>query len=84
MRVCFRGNIINFARIGEAEARSKRDLVFHSLIAGAVIILLLFSVLGRYQNVLLILLNMPFVIVGSVLTVLVTGRLFLSVQWWVL
>jgi len=68
-----RGTYIDFAGTGEAQARSKRDLLFHSLTAVAGIVLLLFFVLRSHQNVLLIFLNLPFALVGSVLAALLTG-----------
>jgi Cu/Ag efflux pump CusA len=67
------GTYAEFTGSAEAEARSRRDLLVHSLLAGVGIILLLSIVLASYRNVLLVLLNLPFALVGSVLIVLATG-----------
>ena len=68
------GTYLQFACVPESEARSKRDLYLHSLLAGAGIILLIFIVLGSYRNVLLLLLNLPFALVGGIAAILVTGE----------
>jgi CzcA family heavy metal efflux pump len=68
-----KGTYIEFSGAAEAEARSKRDLLLHSLLSGIGIILLLFVVLRRYPNVLLVLLNLPFALVGGVLAALISG-----------
>lgn len=67
------GTYVEFTGSAEAEARSRRDLLVHSLLAGVGIIMLLSIVLANYRNVLLVLLNLPFALVGSVLIVLATG-----------
>src|SRR5262249_26543361 len=53
------GTYIQFAGTAEAQARSQRDLVFNSLIAGVGIILLLSIVTRNWRNLLLILANLP-------------------------
>ena len=67
------GAYMEFTGAAEARARSMRDLVVHSLLAGAGILLLLSIVLGSYRNVLLVLVNLPFALVGGVLIVLASG-----------
>jgi CzcA family heavy metal efflux pump len=69
------GTYIQFAGTAEAQARSQRDLVFNSLIAGVGIILLLSIVTRSWRNLLLILANLPFALVGGVLAVFLTGGL---------
>jgi CzcA family heavy metal efflux pump len=69
------GTYIQFAGTAEAQARSQRDLVFNSLIAGVGIILLLSIVTRNWRNLLLILANLPFALVGGVLAVFLTGGL---------
>jgi len=69
------GIYIQFAGTAEAESRSRRDLIFNSLIAGVGIILLLSVVTRNWRNLLLILANLPFALVGGVLAVVVTGGL---------
>ena len=69
------GTYVQFAGTAEAQTRSRRDLVFNSLIAGVGIVLLLSIVTRNWRNLLLILANLPFALVGGVLAVFVTGGL---------
>jgi CzcA family heavy metal efflux pump len=69
------GTYLQFAGAAEAQSQSQRDLVVNSLIAGVGIILLLSIVTGNWRNVLLILANLPFALVGGVLAVFATGGL---------
>ncbi len=69
------GTYIQFAGTAEAQSRSRHDLIFNSLIAGVGIILLLSVVTRNWRNLLLILANLPFALVGGVLAVFVTGGL---------
>ena len=64
---------VEFSGTAAAQAQSRRDLLFDSLLAGLGIILLLSVVMGNYRNLLLVLLNLPFALVGGVLSALVTG-----------
>jgi CzcA family heavy metal efflux pump len=67
------GTYFEITGAGEAQARARRDLLVHSLIAGAGIVLLLSIVMGHWRNVLLVLLNLPFALVGGVLGVFASG-----------
>jgi CzcA family heavy metal efflux pump len=69
------GTYIQFAGTGEAQSRSQRDLALNSLIAGVGVILLLSIITRNWRNLLLILANLPFALVGGVLAVFVTGGL---------
>jgi Cu/Ag efflux pump CusA len=71
------GAYIEFTGTAREQARSKSDLLVHSLLAGIGIILLLSVITGHWRNLLLIVLNLPFALVGGVLVVLVFmgGRL---------
>src|SRR5262249_20773673 len=62
---------------GEAEqaAQGERQLFLNSAIAAVGIILLLIVVTGNWRNLLLILVNVPFALVGGVLAVWLTGWL---------
>jgi CzcA family heavy metal efflux pump len=62
-----------FAGVTEARARAQRELLLHSVIAGAGIVLLLALVFRRARNLLLVLANLPFALVGGVLAVFMTG-----------
>ena len=64
---------LQFAGTAEEDAASRRDLLLHSLIAGVAILLLLSIVTGHPRNLLLVLANLPFALVGGVLAVFATG-----------
>jgi len=64
---------VEFSGTAAAQAQSRRDLLLDSLLAGLGIILLLSVVMGNYRNLLLVLLNLPFALVGGVLIALITG-----------
>jgi Cu/Ag efflux pump CusA len=67
------GSYVEFAGTAAAQAQSRRDLLFHSLLAGLGIVLLLTVVMGHYRNWLLVLANLPFALVGGVLAAWATG-----------
>jgi len=71
-----KGGYIDFAGAAEARAGSSKDLMVHSLLAGIGILILLSLVLANYRNLLLVILNLPFALVGSVLIILATGGEF--------
>ncbi len=64
---------VEFSGTAAAQAQSRRDLLLNSSLAGLGIILLLSVVMGNHRNLLLVLLNLPFALVGGVLAALVTG-----------
>jgi len=64
---------LEFAGSARAQAEARRNLLMNSLIAGLGILLLLAVVTGSWRNVLLVLANMPFALVGGVLAVFATG-----------
>ncbi len=57
----------------QARAQSQRDLLVNAVIAGIGIVLLLFLALHSTRALLLVLVNLPFALVGGIATVLVTG-----------
>ena len=67
------GSYVEFGGTAEAEAQSRRSLILHSALAGLGILLLLSIVLMNARNLLLVLVNLPFALVGGVLIVLLTG-----------
>jgi CzcA family heavy metal efflux pump len=67
------GSYVEFAGTAAAQAQSRRDLLFHSLLAGLGIVLLLSVVMGHYRNWLLVLANLPFALAGGVLAAWATG-----------
>ena len=67
------GSYVEFGGAAQAQARSTRDLLLHSAIAGIAIILLLATVIGNPRNLLLVFVNLPFALVGGVLAVFALG-----------
>ncbi len=67
------GTYMEFLGTAEARAKSQRDLIFHSLLAGAGIIMLLAMVIRNFPNFLLLFLNLPFALVGGMLAVFASG-----------
>lgn len=67
------GFYVAFGGQAEAQARSQRDLLVNSIIAGIGIVLLLSIVTRRARNLALVLANLPFALVGGVLAVLASG-----------
>ncbi|MFA9462237.1 efflux RND transporter permease subunit [Thiohalorhabdus sp. Cl-TMA] len=55
------------------QARARQDLILHSLLAGAGILVLIFVALGSLRHTALVLVNLPFSLVGGVAAVLITG-----------
>lgn len=64
---------VEFSGTAQAEAQSRRDLLINSLLAGLGIVLLLSIVMDNFRNLLLVLANLPFALVGGVLAALMTG-----------
>ncbi len=67
-----------YAAVGgasEARAQAQREIVMHSLVAAIGILLLLSIVFRNMRNLLLVLANLPFALVGGVLAVFATGGL---------
>lgn len=67
------GVIVNFTGSAEAAAQARHDLWVHSAIALLGILLLLFAVLKHFNNVLLLLINLPLALVGGVLAAWICG-----------
>jgi CzcA family heavy metal efflux pump len=67
------GTFVEFTGAAVAQAEAKRQLIVHSLLAGVGILLLLYVALGGIRNTLLVLVNLPFSLVGGVVAALLTG-----------
>ncbi|NNM88702.1 MAG: efflux RND transporter permease subunit [Phycisphaerae bacterium] len=67
------GVIVNFTGSAEAAAQARHDLLVHSAIALLGILLLLFVVLKHFNNVVLLLINLPLALVGGVLAAWLCG-----------
>jgi CzcA family heavy metal efflux pump len=64
-----------FSGAAEATAKAQQQLLMNSVIAGVGIILLLVIVTGNWRNLMLILANIPFALVGGILAVFLTSYL---------
>ncbi|MFW5427510.1 MAG: efflux RND transporter permease subunit, partial [Methylophagaceae bacterium] len=62
-----------FTGAAVAQAQSKEDLLVHSTLAGVAVLLLLFVALQSLRNMSLVLINLPFSLVGGVIAVLLTN-----------
>ncbi|OUR64938.1 acriflavin resistance protein [Methylophaga sp. 42_25_T18] len=62
-----------FTGAAVAQAQSREDLIVHSTLAGIAVLLLLYMALQSLRNMLLVLINLPFSLVGGVVAVLLTG-----------
>jgi Cu/Ag efflux pump CusA len=67
------GTSVEFAGEAQAQARSTRDLAVNSLLAAAGMVLLLSIVTASWRNLALVLVNLPFALVGGVLAVFASG-----------
>jgi Cu/Ag efflux pump CusA len=62
-----------FSGAAQAHEQAQRQLLLHSAIAAVGILLLLVIVFGSWRNLLLVLANVPFALVGGVLAIYLTG-----------
>ena len=62
-----------FSGAAEEQAGARRELALHSLIAAVAIVLLLSLVFTNARNLLLVLANLPFALIGGVLAALFSG-----------
>ena len=69
-----KGITVRFSGTAEATAKAQQQLLLNSAIAAAGILLLLVVVTGNWRNLVLILANVPFALVGGVLTVFLTAK----------
>jgi CzcA family heavy metal efflux pump len=67
------GVYIEFAGSAQAQKQAQRNLILNSVVAGVAIVLLLSIVTRDWRNLLLILINLPFALVGGVLAVFGVG-----------
>lgn len=73
-KVAFSADVYpEFTGAAVAQAQSREDLIVHSSMAGVAVLLLLFIALQSLRNMLLVLINLPFSLVGGVIAVLLTG-----------
>lgn len=67
------GDYVQFTGTAAAQAQSRRDLLVYSLLAALGIVLLLSIILMNWRNLVLVLANIPFALVGGVLAVFAGG-----------
>ncbi len=67
------GEYVDFSGAAEEQAQAQQELLLHSLVAAAGIILLLAMVFRKASHLLLVLANLPFALVGGVLAIFLTG-----------
>lgn len=72
------GGYVQFRGTAEEQARSQRDLLVHSALAGLAVVLFLSMIVKSGRNVALLLANLPFALVGGVLAALAAGGLTLG------
>ncbi len=68
------GAYVAFAGAAQAVEKARHELLIHSAIAAVGILLLLAVVFGNARNLMLVLVNIPFSLVGGVLAVWISGR----------
>ena len=68
-----KGVYAEFSGAADAAAAAQRELILHSAVAAVGILLLLIIVMGNWRNLLLVLPNLPFALVGGVLAVWLTS-----------
>jgi uncharacterized membrane protein len=64
---------LEFSGAVEARAQSQREILLNSFIAAVIIVCLLYIAFGNVRNLLLVLVNVPFALVGGVLAALLAG-----------
>jgi CzcA family heavy metal efflux pump len=67
------GSYVEFAGSAEARAQAEREILLNALIAAVIIACLLFIAFGNLRNLLLVLVNVPFALVGGVGAATVSG-----------
>ncbi len=68
-----KGTYVLFAGEDQVRAQAQHDLLVNSVLAGIGIVLLLFMAMQGARALLLVLVNLPFALVGGVVTVLIMG-----------
>jgi len=67
------GVSVSYGGAAEASGKARNELLFHSVVAAAMIILLLSLVFENSRNMLLVLVNLPFALAGGVLAAFLAG-----------
>ncbi len=64
---------LEFTGAGVEQAEAQRELIIHSLLVGVGILVLLYIALGSLRHTLLVLVNLPFALVGGVVAAIIDG-----------
>jgi Cu/Ag efflux pump CusA len=72
------GTYIVFSGAAEAKQKAQRELLLHSAIAGIGILILLSIVFHNWRNLMLVLINIPFALVGGVMALWLSSVLMPS------
>jgi Cu/Ag efflux pump CusA len=67
------GVYVEFAGAAQARAQSQHEILLNSVIAAVVIACLLYIAFGNVRNLLLVLVKVPFVLVGGVIAAWLAG-----------
>jgi CzcA family heavy metal efflux pump len=67
------GTYLAFAGQAQEQKRTTNQLLVHAILAGIGIVLLLFIVMGNFRNLLLVMANVPFALLGGILAAWITG-----------
>lgn len=67
------GTYPEFTGASIERAKAREELTLHATLTGIAVLILIYIAIGGFRNVLLILLNLPFSMVGGVLAVILTG-----------
>ena len=67
------GTYPEFTGASIERAKAREELTLHAILTGIGVLLLIYVAIGRFRNVLLMLVNLPFSLVGGVLAVVITG-----------
>jgi len=70
-----KGVYVVFSGAAEATAQAQRELLIHTVVAAVGILLLLSVVTGSLRNLMLVLVNIPFSLVGGIVAVYLTSKL---------
>jgi len=68
------GSYLTFSGTAEEQSRSTKVLLLQSLVAGVGLIMFLSLIMNSGRNVLLVLVNLPFALIGGILVVFVSDR----------
>jgi Cu/Ag efflux pump CusA len=70
-----KGAYVVYSGAAQQQAAAQHELLLHSLIAAVAIVVLLAVIFGNWRNLMLVLANVPFALVGGVLAAFITGVL---------